>query len=95
MTNKPPIDFTKVEALRKHMRLTKGDVADLLGVSRMAYHGWTQGAAIRPANAEAVRKLLRQLLHLMQHEGWPTAEVIAAPRKIRRQKYFEVLGQSQ
>ena len=75
MTNIPPLNFTKVEALRKHMLLTTGNMAELLGVSRMTYYGWVQGKAIRKKNDEKVRDTLRELLRVMS-EGWPQPEVI-------------------
>jgi len=45
-----PLDFTKVEALRKHMLLTTRDMAELLGVSRMTYYGWVSGKPMRKTN---------------------------------------------
>ena len=91
MTNIPPLNFTKVEALRKHMLLTTGNMAELLGVSRMTYYGWVQGKAIRKKNDEKVRDTLRELLTVMS-EGWPQPEVIAIEQKERFQRLLEILG---
>lgn len=91
MTNIPPLNFTKVEALRKHMLLTTGNMAELLGVSRMTYYGWVKGKSIRKKNDEKVRDTLRELLRVMS-EGWPQPEVIAIEQKERFQRLLEILG---
>jgi predicted transcriptional regulator len=91
MTNIPPLNFTKVEALRKHMLLTTGNMAELLGVSRMTYYGWVQGKSIRKKNDEKVRDTLRELLTVMS-DGWPQPEVIAIEQKERFQRLLEILG---
>ena len=90
MTNVPPLDFTKVEALRKHMLLTTGNMAELLDVSRMTYYGWVKGKAIRKKNDEKVREVLRQMLAMLS-EGWPQPEVIALDQKDRFQRLLEIL----
>jgi DNA-binding transcriptional regulator YiaG len=92
MTNKPPIDFTRVEALRRHMLLTISDMSELLGVSRMTYHGWVKGRAIRKSNDELVRKMLRRLLAVMTDHGWPMPEVIASSQKERKERLVEILS---
>ena len=92
MTNKPPIDFTRVEALRRHMLLTISDMSELLGVSRMTYHGWVKGKAIRKSNDEIVRKMLRRLLAVMTDHEWPTPEVIASNQKQRKERLVEILN---
>jgi DNA-binding XRE family transcriptional regulator len=91
MTNIPPLNFTKVEALRKHMLLTTGNMAELLGVSRMTYYGWVKGKSIRKKNDEKVRDTLRELLTVMS-DGWPQPEVIAIEQKERFQRLLEILG---
>ncbi len=91
MTNIPPLNFTKVEALRKHMLLTTGNMAELLGVSRMTYYGWVKGKSIRKKNDEKVRDTLRELLAVMS-DGWPKPEVIAIEQKERFQRLLEILG---
>jgi len=90
MTNVPPLDFTKVEALRKHMLLTTGNMAELLDVSRMTYYGWVKGKPIRKKNDEKVREILRQMLSLMS-DGWPQPEIIALDQKYRFQRLLEIL----
>jgi len=89
-TTPKAIDFTKVEALRKHMLLTTSDMASLLGVSRMTYYGWVRGAPPRRANEEFVRGMLRKLLAIMAN-GWPMPEVIAADQKQRKERLLELL----
>lgn len=89
------LDFSKVEALRKHMLLTTSDMSELLGVSRMTYYAWVKGKAIRSANDEKVRRLLRQMLTLIRDHNWPPPDVIAAEQKQRKQRLVEMLEQLQ
>ena len=93
MTSKPPIDFTRVEALRKHMLLTTKDMSELLGVSRVTYYGWINGKPIRKSNDETVRKMLKRLLAVMTDHGWPMPEVIASSQKERKERLVEILEQ--
>jgi DNA-binding transcriptional regulator YiaG len=92
MTPKP-LDFRKVEALRKHMLLTTSDMAELLKVSRMTYYGWVKGKPLRKSNDEAVRTMLRRLLAVMTDHGWPMPEVIASDQKQRKGRLIEILNQ--
>lgn len=91
MTPKP-LDFTKVEALRKHMLLTSANMAELLGVSRMTYYGWVRGKPLRKSNDDAVRSMLKKLLAVMTEHNWPTPEVIAATQKQRKELLLKVLN---
>lgn len=86
-----PLDFTKVEALRRHMLLSVRDIAMVLGVSRMTYYGWLKGKPLRKSNDAKVREKLRQLLEIMK-EGWPQPEVIALESVARRQRLLELLN---
>jgi len=92
MTPKP-LDFTKVEALRRHMLLTTQDMSELLGVSRMTYYGWVKGKPLRKSNDEAVRLMLKRLLAVMTDHGWPMPEVIAADQKQRKERLVALLNQ--
>lgn len=92
MTPKP-LDFAKVETLRKHMLLTTSDMAELLGVSRMTYYAWVRGKTLRKSNDEAVRVILKRLLAVMTDHGWPMPEVIAASQKQRKERLVEILSQ--
>lgn len=85
-----PLDFTKVEALRRHMLLSVRDISMVLGVSRMTYYGWLKGKPLRKSNDAKVREKLRQLLEIMK-EGWPQPEVIALESVARRQRLLELL----
>jgi DNA-binding transcriptional regulator YiaG len=91
MTPKP-LDFSKVEALRKHMLLTTSDMSELLGVSRMTYYGWVRGKPLRRANDESVRAMLKRLLAVMTEHGWPMPEVIAAAQKQRKERLLGILN---
>jgi excisionase family DNA binding protein len=92
MTPKP-LDFTKVEALRKHMLLTTSDMAELLGVSRMTYYGWVKGKPLRKSNDGTVRAMLKRLLAVMTEHAWPMPEVIAADRTQRMERLRALLNQ--
>lgn len=92
MTPKQPLDFNKVESLRKHMLLTTSDMADLLGVSRMTYYGWVRGKTLRKTNDEFVRGMLRRLLDVMTRHQWPMPEVIASTQKQRKERLVEILN---
>ena len=91
MMPNPPIDFTKVEALRKHMMLTTNDMASLFGVSRMTYYGWVRGKVLRKTNDETVRTVLKQLLSIMVEDKWPTPDVIAMEQKQRKERLDECM----
>lgn len=92
---KQTLDFTKVEALRKHMLLTTQDMSSLLGVSRMTYYGWVRGKPVRQNNTEFVRGMLKKLLTIMTEHQWPKPEVIAMEQKQRKQCLDELLEQYQ
>jgi len=94
MTNLPPLDFTKVEALRKHMILTTANMAELFSVSRMTYYGWVKGKPIRQKNDEHVRSVLKVLLQLIS-DGWPEPEVIALDQKDRFRRLLEILAKQE
>tara|TARA_R110002126_G_scaffold4382_8_gene23028 strand:- start:1027 stop:1314 length:288 start_codon:yes stop_codon:yes gene_type:complete len=92
MTPKPTLDFSRVEALRKHMLLTTSDMSELLGVSRMTYYGWVKGKSLRESNDKSVRIMLRKLLDVMTQHNWPTPEVIASDQKQRKERLVAVLN---
>ena len=94
MTNTPPLDFKKVEALRKHMLLTTGNMAELLGVSRMTYYGWGKGKPVRKKNEDKVRDILRKLLSIL-NDGWPQPEVIALEQKMRFERLLEIYNKNE
>lgn len=93
MTHKP-LDFSRVEALRKHMLLTTSDMSELLGVSRMTYYGWVKGKTIRKSNEESVKLMLRRLLSIMTDHQWPMPEVIAGSQTYRKERLVELLNQN-
>jgi DNA-binding XRE family transcriptional regulator len=72
-----PIDFTKVESLRRHMLLRTKDMAGLVGVTRMTYYGWQKGKPIRKKNDAKIRKTLQLLLVVLTEHAWPQPQVIA------------------
>ena len=91
MTPNPPLDFTKVEALRKHMLLTTDNMASLFGVSRMTYYGWVRGKVLRKSNETTVKAALKRLLNIMVEDKWPTPDVIAMEQPQRKERLDELL----
>jgi DNA-binding XRE family transcriptional regulator len=93
MMPKQPLDFSKVEALRRHMLLTTQDMSEVLGVSRMTYYGWVKKGTttLRKSNDEAVRLTLKKLLSIMSVHHWPMPEVIASGQKERKARLLELL----
>ena len=77
MTPNPALDFTKVEALRKHMLLNTSQMALFLGVSRVTYSGWIKGKPIRKGNDTNARVALRKMFTVIESHKWPMPEVIA------------------
>jgi DNA-binding XRE family transcriptional regulator len=91
MTKPKPLEFSKVESLRKHMMLTITDMASVVGVSRMTYHSWKKGTPIRKDNDIKLRDTLRKLLSVMQDKGWPSPDVIVLEPKDRKKQLVEYL----
>lgn len=94
MTNPSPLDFKKVEALRKHMLLTTSNMAELLEVSRMTYYGWVKGKPIRQKNDGKVREILRKMLSIL-NDGWPQPEIIALEQKERFKRLLEIFKENE
>ena len=72
------------------MLLTTGNMAELMGVSRMTYYGWVKGKPISKKNDEKVREVLREMLTMLS-DGWPQPEIIALDQKQRFQRLLEIL----
>ncbi len=89
-----PIDFKKVEALRKHMLLTIKDMSYLLSVTRMTYYSWIKGGPVRKSNDKKVRAMLKQLLDIMTVHEWPSPNIIALEPKERRVRLLELLDKN-
>lgn len=94
MTNRAPLDFKKVEALRRHMLLTTSNMAELLRVSRMTYYGWVKGKPVRRKNHDRVITSLRSLLKIME-DGWPQPNIIALEQKDRYKQLLELLNKKE
>jgi DNA-binding transcriptional regulator YiaG len=88
-----PLDFAKVETLRRHMLMTSTDMAQALRTSRMTYYKWVQGrAAPRAVNDAIVREQLRKLLVIMEKHGWPSSEVLVMLPSERTAKLLALLA---
>lgn len=97
MTMQPqtPIDFAKVESLRRHMALTVANMADFFGVSRETYYNWLRGKRPRPRMEAVLRNKLRILFFVMTEYNWPTPDAIAAERPERYEKLLALTSHMQ
>lgn len=77
MTEQKPIPFERIDSLRRHMMLTKGQMARLLGVSRVTYYNWQAAGHPAPRNMGYTRKVLKELLRIMVDHEWPSPRVVA------------------
>jgi DNA-binding transcriptional regulator YiaG len=91
-SEQPPLDFKKIDWMRRRMLLSVGDMAHLFGVSRATYYGWLNGFALRKTNDEAVRDMLKRLLSVVTEHSWPTPEAMVAGQKQRREMLIELLN---
>ena len=91
----PPVDFAKVDMLRKHMMLSVSDMAKVFGVSRMTYYTWLRGGSMRATTVPKVKKKLKGLLAVMKDHQWPNTGVRAMPPPKRVEHLLELLGQEQ
>ena len=71
------LKFHQVEALRKHMLLSMGEIAQIFGVSRVTYSGWAKGKPIRKGNDSNVRAKLVELFTIIETHEWPAPTVLA------------------
>lgn len=91
MTPKP-IDFSKVEALRRHMLMTHVHMAQVLGVSRMTYHNWLRGKTMSKERHEHVKATIRKLIGIMNEHGWPSDEVAQLSSDDRHARLLALIG---
>lgn len=90
-TTPKPLDFAKIEVLRRHMLLNASDMAKILGVSRVTYYGWVRGKPVRKKNEEHAKRSLRKLLAIMAEHNWPTPEVVGLTQQNRMQRLLALL----
>ncbi len=94
MTHKP-LDFPKVEELRKHMLINVEDWVKILGASRMTYYKWVTGTARpRPRRETVVRGKLKVLLTIMAN-GWPEPDIKGFDASTRAAKLLALIDQPQ
>lgn len=92
MTHKP-LDFPKVEELRKHMLISVGDWVAIFGVSRMTYYKWVTGVSQPRSRLEVkIRDRLKQLFTIMAN-GWPEPEIKGLDPPARTAKLLALLDQ--
>ena len=77
MTDARSIPFDRIDSLRRHMMLTRGQMARLLGVSRVTYYNWQAAGQPAARNIVYVRKVLKELLRIVVDHEWPSPRVIA------------------
>jgi DNA-binding XRE family transcriptional regulator len=93
-TEEKPLAFGRIDALRRHMLLTKTQMARLLGVSRVTYHAWEKAGGPSRRSIMYARAVLKELLRVMVEHEWPTQTVVAMDqedRLIELQKLIRVV----
>lgn len=90
MTMPKPIDFSKVEVLRKRLGLSTVDMAAAMSVSRMTYYLWVRGGNMHSKHARRVHKVVRVLLDLLKDKLW-FDEVVPLGPKVRRERLLALL----
>ena len=90
-TTPKPLDFAKIEVLRRHMLLNAADMARIFGVSRMTYYAWVRGNPIRAKNEAHVKASVRKLLAVMGEQSWPTPEIAGLTQKARLKRLLALL----
>lgn len=79
-----PLDFEKVDTLRRNMLLTTTQISELFGVTRQTYFNYVDGRSTPGRDRlEKIRKVVRRLLFLVVDKGWPQGDVIGAPSAYR------------
>jgi len=91
LAKKPPLDFARVDALRRRMLLTVDELCQLFGVSRVTYYAWRKGTPPRARTEARVKAVLRKLFWCMTERGWPSEEVLVADQPQRFQMLLELL----
>ena len=93
-TTPKPLDFQKVEVLRRHMLLTAADMADVFEVSRMTYHNWVKGKPLRLHNERSAKATIRKLLAIVKEHNWPDETVRNLEQRERVQRLLVLLKYS-
>lgn len=86
-SKKGTIDINKIEALRTAMMLTNTQMASVLGVSRITYYNWRNGASISRESEYAAKAAIRKLAGLYVSGTWSTPDI----RVMTGKKRFEYL----
>lgn len=85
-----PLEFAKIDALRRHMLLTVQSMVIILGTTRVSYYNWLKGTKMRKKTAEHMRRVARLLVVCIQN-GWPNDAVYVATQPQRLQMLQERL----
>lgn len=98
MTDLTKLDIAKVEKLRERMLLTKAQMANVLGISRVHYHSLLEASAsgraedMRKSTREKVRYGLVRLLNVAQKHQWPLEEHATMQPSQRFERLKELAG---
>lgn len=90
MTN--DIEFTKIEALRKHLLVSKVSMAKLYGVTRMTYYNWCNGKRMNKTNRQRIVDTTKKLLYVMSAHEWPNSTVYEMSDTERCERLEELLA---
>ena len=74
-----PLDFQRVETLRRNMLITTDQIADLFETSRQTYYNYVKGnSAPHPRKLEKIKEVVRRLVFLAVEQEWPSSDLIGA-----------------
>jgi DNA-binding XRE family transcriptional regulator len=90
-----PLDFEKVELVRERAALTITEMAVLIGVSRVTYHKWKDGAGITKKNKSKIKAVMVRLLALVRSGTWPPEGIHRLPYKLRMKALLELWSASE
>jgi len=80
-----------IELLRVKLKLQVNDMAEIFGVSRIAYYKWVRGGAIRPAHAAEVAVFLRKAVRVLKEQDFPTSAEARMKSADRAKRLLELM----
>lgn len=84
--------YTGLEQLREKLLLTKGSMAKVLGVTRVAYYDWSTGAEPRAKVMTRIHGRVDSIIDVLG-EGWPTPRAKGLEQKERLEHLLDLLNQ--
>lgn len=79
-----------IELLRVKLKLQVNDMAEIFGVSRIAYYKWVRGGAMRPAHAAEVAVFLQRTVRVLKEQDFPTSAEAKMKSSDRAKRLLEL-----